>query len=344
MAIKVLVVDDSALMRKMLSDILGSDPEINVIGTAMDGQDALKKITLLNPDLVTLDIQMPVMDGLAALKKIMETSPRPVVMISSQQAKDSKATIEALELGAVDFILKPSGQISLDMDTISQELITKVKVAAFAKLRKYEKKTVVHRSFTGATKKLIAIGCSTGGPQTLEHIIPVLPGNIPACILIVQHMPPFFTKSMAERLASISELKVKEAQENDEIKPGMVYIAPGDYHMEIKRVQSGMMFKDIIILNQREKELGVRPNANIMMRSVAPIYKHNAIGLVLTGMGNDGTEGARIIKEYGGTVLVQDEQSSIIYGMPKSVVQAGVYDEIVELSKMPVALLQVLEL
>jgi two-component system chemotaxis response regulator CheB len=344
MTISVLVVDDSAFMRKVIPDILNSDPDIKVIGTAKDGGDALRKIPNLNPDVVTLDIQMPEMDGLTTLRKIMESFPRPVVMISSQEAEDSNVTIEALESGAVDFILKPSGQISLDMDKVSLELISKIKAAALAKLRKYAPKKAMHQSFAGAVKKLIAIGSSTGGPQTLEQIIPALPGNIPACILVVQHMPPFFTKSLAERLDKISELKVMEAKDNDEIKEGIVYIAPGDYHMELKRTQENGIAKETISLNKRDKELGVRPNVNVMMRSIAPVYKQNTVAVILTGMGSDGTEGAMAIKNNGGTVLVQDEQSSIIYGMPKSVVESGYYDEIVELSKIPVALLQVLEL
>ena len=344
MTVNVLVVDDSAFMRKVLSEILNSDKEINVVGTAINGEDALDKISKLNPDVITMDINMPKLDGISTLKRIMSENPKPVIMVSAQDPKDSKNAIDALEIGAIDFVVKPSGEISLNMKDLQDEVIEKVKAAAKAILQKVEKKEVMHRSFAGAVKKIIAIGSSTGGPQTLEQIIPTLPKNIPACVIVVQHMPPLFTKSLAERFARISEVPVVEAKDGDEVKEGIVYIAPGDYHLEVKRIFIGETPKDVIKLNQKPKELGVRPNVNVMMRSIAEIYKEKVVGIVLTGMGSDGTDGAMAIKKNGGTVLVQDKDSSIIYGMPKSVFESGYYDEVVELSKIPVALVQLLEL
>jgi two-component system, chemotaxis family, protein-glutamate methylesterase/glutaminase len=344
-SINVLVVDDSALMRKIISDTLSSDPGIQIVGKASNGIEAIDKISKLDPDVVTMDIQMPEMDGLTALKKIMEISPRPVVMIASKSSDDSDITVQSLEAGAIDFILKPSQNIQFDK-TFRDDLITKIKIAVMSKPRKAQsmQMPVAHHSFLGAVKKIVAIGTSTGGPQTLEQIIPMLPKNIPACVLVVQHMPAGFTKSLAERFSKISQIEVKEAAEGDEIREGIVYIAPGDFHMTVERIIKNGIFRDQIKLNQDEKECGVRPSVNVMMRSVAALYKDKVIGLVLTGMGSDGTDGSMIIKKNGGTIMVQDEKSSIIYGMPKSVLLSGYYDEVVELSKIPVSLIQLLEL
>ncbi|MFH2021363.1 MAG: chemotaxis response regulator protein-glutamate methylesterase [archaeon] len=342
MPINVMIVDDSAFMRKVLSDMLSSDPNINIIAKLQNGAEAVKQAAKLDPDVITMDVNMPEMDGLSALTKIMADSPRPVVMVAASQ--DHEMVVKCLEAGAVDFMVKPSGEISLDMKTLESELILKVKTAATAKIKHYAAQKIEHRQFYGAMKKIVVIASSTGGPQTLEHVIPLLPGNIPACVLCVQHMPPGFTKSLAERFSHISELVVKEAEDGDEILPGKVLIAPGDYHMEVKREITRGFAKDIIRLNKEEKECGVRPSANWTMRSVAEIYGERVIGVVLTGMGSDGTDGARKIKEYGGTVLAQDKESCIIYGMPKCVIEAGYYDEIVPLSKLPVALVQILEL
>jgi two-component system chemotaxis response regulator CheB len=342
--INVLVVDDSALMRKLVSDILASDPEINIIGKANDGKEAIEKVKRLDPDVVTMDVHMPEMDGVEAVKKIMELYPRPVIMIASKSSEDSAIVVESLEAGAVDFIQKPSGSFSLDMSSVQEEIIKKVKIAAMAKPRRYSIQKVMHHSFIGAAKKIVTVGSSTGGPQTLEQILPLLPKNIPACILVVQHMPPGFTKSLAERFAKISEVQVKEAEEGDEIKEGFVYIAPGDYHMVVERKKVDGFLRDVLCLNKEDKECGVRPSVNVTMRSVAQLYGEKTIGVILTGMGNDGTEGAMSVKKNGGTVIVQDEKSSIIYGMPKCVFESGYYDEEVELSRIAVALIQLLEL
>lgn len=336
--IKVLVVDDSALMRKIFSDILNSDPEIEVIATAIDGEAALEKTKRLQPDVVTMDIEMPEMDGITALKKIMMEHPVPVLMISAFTEKGSQQTLDAMEAGAVDFILKPSG----DMDKIKDEIIAKIKIAAMAHVHKFKKIKTKKQSFLSTRKKIIVIGSSTGGPQTLEALLTQLPGNIPAPILIVQHMPPVFTKSLADRLDNLCEIEVREAKQGDELQDGVALLAPGGYHMVLTSDTKG--FEGTITLNQEPAELGVRPNIDRLFKSVAKIFRENVVGVILTGMGSDGTEGAKAIKKENGTIVAEAEESCIIFGMPKSVINADLADEVVTIGRMPVALLQLLDI
>ncbi len=337
--IKVLVVDDSALMRKILSDNLSSDPEIEVIGTAINGIFAIEKIKLLGPDVVLMDLEMPEMDGITALKKIMKEWPLPVIILSAHSEKDSSKALDAMKSGAVDFILKPAGK---DINEIKEEIINKIKTAALARLHKFKKVTTRKHHFISTRKKIIIIGSSTGGPQTLEALLTELPKNIPVSILIVQHMPPMFTKSLAERLDKICEIEVREAQEGDELRNGVALIAPGGFHMELKSDING--FEGTIHLNKEPPELGVRPNINRLFKSVALIFRENTIGVVLTGMGMDGTEGCKIIKAAKGTVVAEAEESCIIYGMPKCVIEAGLADEVVQLDEMAVALVQLVDI
>ena len=347
--ITVIVADDSALMRRVISDMLNSDPTIKVIGTAINGEDCIKKCRELKPDIMTLDIEMPVLDGLGVLKRLMPENPIPIILLTG--TTDAKKTFEGLNLGAVDFLLKPSGNISLDMDKIRDDLVSKVKAAYDSrekitdkiqeKIRNPpEEMTPVNRNFYSTSKKIIVIAASTGGPQALERLLVQLPKNIPAPILIVQHMPAGFTKTLAERFNNACNIAVREAADGDILEDGVALIAPGGYHMELE-IQDDNSLK--IRLNQKPTELGVRPNANRLFKSVADIYKDNTIGVVLTGMGYDGTEGSRQIKNYSGLVIAESKETAIIYGMPKSIVDNNLADMTLDVDSIGAALLQAVD-
>jgi two-component system chemotaxis response regulator CheB len=344
--ITVLVADDSALMRKFISDILNSDPLIKVIGTAIDGEDCIRKCRDLKPDVLTLDIEMPILDGLAVTKQLMVENPIPILLLTG--TADTKKTFEGLNLGAIDFLLKPSGNISLDLQRIESDIIAKVKAVydlrfraqAFSGIKKSQIPIVpVKQKFHSTSKKIVIIAASTGGPQTIEKLLSQLPKNIPAPILIVQHMPPGFTKGFAQRLNTECSIAVREASDGDTLEDGVALIAPGSFHMELHD-ESGNY---VIRLNQLPSELGVRPNANRLFKSVADIYKDNTIAVVLTGMGFDGTEGSRKIKEYHGLVIAESKNTAIIYGMPKSVVDHNLADLTLDVDNIGVAILQALD-
>lgn len=336
--IKVLVVDDSAFMRRIISDILTDAGDINVIGTAKDGKEALDKARLLNPDIITLDVEMPVMDGISCLKELHKYTNARVVMLSSLTQSGAAATIEALEAGAIDFITKPTGLFDINSEDKKQEIIDKIRVAKSAKREKSssaaKSRQIKSTPFVQNTslKTIIAIGTSTGGPKALQEVIPLIPGDIPAAILVVQHMPPGFTKSLAERLNSISSLTVKEAENEELIMPGHVYIAPGDYHMTMIKANDGRMR---ISLNQNPSVGGHRPAVNVMMNSVAETKFSSVISVIMTGMGADGSEGIVNIKKINkGLVISQDEKSCVVYGMPRAAFQTGVVDVVVPLKKI----------
>ena len=347
--IKVLVVDDSAFMRKAIRNILESDSRIEVIGTARNGEDALEKLRELSPDVVTLDISMPHMDGLTALGHIMAENPLPVVMLSSLTQEGALETFEALELGAVDFIPKPSGTISLDIDKQKNEIITKVKAAASVKLENIkrakpeavEQPPIViskRKDYVAISEKTVAIGVSTGGPQTLMKIIPYLPGDLPASLLIVQHMPPSFTSAFAERLNQNSQLEIKEAEAGDIVEEGKGYLAPGDYHMTVVKRTLGK--GTIIRLSKEPSNVFHRPSVDVMMSSVAKVYGKNAVGVILTGMGSDGAKAMVELKKMGGKTIAQDEASSIIFGMPKAAIEMGCVDKVVSVWGMAQAIVR----
>jgi two-component system chemotaxis response regulator CheB len=355
MTINVLVVDDSALMRKVVSDILKEDPEMKVISTARNGLEAVEKVEKLRPDVVTLDVEMPVLDGLHALGYIMSECPTPVVMLTAIDSRAAESTLNAFEYGAVDFIQKPSGNISLNIADIAIEIRTKVKMASKVDLKKLgfmeehvkkarendgkvlqtaEKRQPARKIKHHAKGKIIAIASSTGGPRALEQVIPRLPGNLKVPVVVVQHMPAGFTASLAQRLDSQSEVTVTEAKNGDVLHAGHVYIAPGNYHMEITSIENNGVFHEIVSLNQRPREQGVRPCANILFKSLVPIYGQNIIATVLTGMGADGADGMEDIKNAGGKAIAEDEKSCVVYGMPKAIVQRGLADSIVPLEKI----------
>ncbi len=329
--IEVLVVDDSAYMRKVVSNLLESDENIVVIGTARDGLDALEKIKSLKPDVVTLDVEMPRLDGLSALQRIMKECPTPVIMLSSLTQDGSETTVKALTLGAIDFVGKPSGTISLDIHKVQEELVAKVRVASRAVVTNFRSSIlpVLQKpvSFSpvlpsGLTpNRLVVIGSSTGGPNALQQVVPRLPGNLSAAVLIVQHMPPGFTKSLANRLNDTSQLEVCEAQEGDELLSGKAYVAPGGYHMILRS-------KTLLGLNQNPPVHSVRPAVDVTLESAVDFYGSRIVAVILTGMGFDGSRGAASVKQAGGKTIAQNEATCVVYGMPRVVVEMGKADRI----------------
>lgn len=343
--IKVLVVEDSAFMRQFISNIITSDPLLEVIGAARHGAEGLAKTQELKPDVITMDVEMPVMDGLTAVEKIMTLCPTPIVMLSSLTTDGAEATLKALELGAVDFIPKPSGAISLDLGKVKDDIIEKIKIAAKAKLNSH---TTVTRTLAKVSKtnlevsnkklkKIIAIGTSTGGPKALQEIVPLLPRSIPAGIMIVQHMPKGFTKSLAERLDSLSQVTVKEAKDGDELVAGLALIAPGDYHMTAKEVGGRV----IINLNQEPAFSGHRPSVDVMFKSVSELNLEK-VGVILTGMGGDGSDGLVLIKKNTGKTIAQNEESCIVFGMPKVAIEKNAVDKVVPLSNIAMEIMKLL--
>lgn len=335
---KVLVVDDSALMRKLIPMLLSSDENLEVVGTAMDGDFAIKKIPELNPDVITLDIDMPRMDGLTTLRTIVRDFSIPVILVSSHTTDGADITLRGLELGAFDFIAKPEGAISVRIPEIAGELIRKVKAAGIARPIKFReprplpklKATKIAPKTTTAAEKVVAIGISTGGPQALAEFLPHLPADFKPGILIVQHMPAGFTELFAKRLNSMCEITVKEAAHGDVLCSGMALLAPGDKHLRVKRTHFGVS----IILSQSPPVNGHRPSATVLFNSVAEEFGENAVGVIMTGMGNDGVDGLKTIKDSGGMTIAQDEETSVIYGMPKVAIEKGYADKVVGLDMM----------
>lgn len=324
--IKVLVADDSIVMRRIITDLLSKDEEIEVVGTARNGAEALEKVRQLDPDVVTMDIEMPVMDGLTALQHIMAESPRAVVMLSSMDKRQADITLKSLDLGAVDFISKTAGSLSIDLERDSEGIIAKIKAAAKAKVVPRQMHSCAvqpSQMLTLSGDWIVLIGSSTGGPKALPEVLSRLPANLPAAVLIVQHMPEGFTHSFAERLNWVSTLEVKEAEEGDEIKKGKVYLAQGNKHLVLKGHR--------LHLDDGPKVNFVRPAVDVLMTSVAPQYGPRTIGVVLTGMGSDGAEGMQLIKKNGGKTIVQNEETCVVYGMPKAVVDLNAADRIVPL-------------
>lgn len=336
--IKVLVVDDSFLMRRVISDIVNSDPELEVIGKAKDGEEALTKILDLEPDVVTLDINLPVKNGIDVLSEIMKKKPTRIIMLSAYTRSGASATMRALELGAVDFIAKPSGEISLGLDKLKNEIVAKIKMAARVDLPKYlsgfkkpqAAAVEVLEAEAAGIKKLVIIGASTGGPKAILDIMRDIPADIAACFLIIQHMPRGFTLTFAERIAWQSGIRAKEAEEGDIIDRSRVFIAPAGFHMVLEKTKNSVVIK----LTDDPQVNFVRPSIDVTVLSAVEIFGKDILGIILTGMGKDGLEGARKIKEAGGRIIVQDEETSVVWGMPKSVVKAELADEVLPISKI----------
>lgn len=337
--IRVLVIDDSIFMRTLVSDMLNSDPEVKVIDTAKDGKEAIEKLSKIRPECITLDLVMPGWDGLTTLKHIMNKYPTPVVILSAYSKKDADVTIKCLNAGAVGFVLKPSGELSLDIKDIKPELLEKVKAASrvnvgrikllVRKKRKRPKRKLV------ALSEIIVIGASTGGPQTLEAMLYSLPVNLPVPVIIVQHLPTrFFTESLAEHLNKVTDLEVKVAENAEVLQPGKIYLAPAEFQMTFK-----MSDTDVITSLTKAQPNSLSPSVDIVMESVAKVYGGNSLGIILTGMGQDGREGMRAIKEAGGKTIVQDE-SSLIFGMPRAVIEAGYADKVLPMAEIVSAMLE----
>lgn len=330
---KVLVVDDSAFMRKVISDVLKTHPQISEVETAFNGQEALKKLKIFEPDLITLDIEMPVMNGIETLQEIHKIKNIPVIMCSSLTKAGAEITLKALELGAFDFIEKPESIAPDKIEKLEKDLLNKVMAATSRKIfsiKRIEPKIiqpVIPQSYSGKRNKLVLIGSSTGGPQALKEVIPYLPKDIPAEILIVQHMPEKFTEMFAQRLDKMSNINVKEASDGDKITRGTALLAPGNYHMVVNENKT-------VSLNQEPTVLGVRPAVDITVASAAKIYQKDLIFVILTGMGHDGTEGASVVKRFGGYCIAEHESTCVVYGMPRSVVDSGYADEVVPIHKM----------
>ncbi|MCW3999738.1 MAG: chemotaxis response regulator protein-glutamate methylesterase [Candidatus Bathyarchaeota archaeon] len=326
--IKLLIVDDSLLMQRVLSDLLGADGEIEVVGTARNGEEAISKVAQLKPDVVTMDVEMPKMNGLTAVHRIMQTQSTPIVMISALTQREASLTLKALELGAVDYVPKPSGQGWLEMGSVREELVSKVKTAASANLSfvKFQAQTDYGLA-AKRSEKVISIAASTGGPPALTKVLTALPSQSPA-ILIVQHMPKGVTKLFAEGLNLRCKFPVKEAQEGDRVAEGLALVAPGGFHMVVTK-------DGRIHLNADAPVNYVRPAADVLMQSMASVYGAKNVGVVLTGMGSDGANGVRAIKERGGATIAQDEKTSVVYGMPQVAFKTGCVDVVASLEDIP---------
>lgn len=352
--IKVLIIDDSAFMRKLISDFLSEDSRIVVIGTARNGEDGIKKIKELKPDVVTLDVEMPVLDGLSALKRIMSEHPVPVLMLSSTTKEGAENTIQAMQMGAIDFIAKPSGSISLDLYKVKNELVTKVLLVSKVKANTLNNLSVIgknsvplHSSYSKmeprvqkdsigvkmdtsvswlkAKKKMVVIGTSTGGPRALQQVLSKLPSDINAPILIVQHMPKGFTRSLANRLNTLSAIQVKEAEHGDLLQNGHAYIAPGGKHLKLKSLGNQV----VIELDESPPINGHRPSVDILFESASHIEDYAKVAVVMTGMGSDGTNGLLKLAEKGNVkAIAESKETCIVFGMPKTAIATNLIDEI----------------
>jgi two-component system chemotaxis response regulator CheB len=335
--IRVLVVDDSAFVRQALTRMLGSAPDIQVVGTAVDGKEGWEKALDLRPDVVTLDVKMPRMDGLEALRRIMADCPTAVLLLSSQTKEGAEVTLRGLELGAMDFVDKTSVQGQMNLLSLSDELQAKVRALASvprARLRPFplvrEAGPSTMPAQHTARAQVVVIGTSTGGPPALQAIIPRLPQVMPCAVLVVQHMPVGFTRSLAERLDARSAVEVREARHDDVVRPGSVLIAPAGQHMKLRRRGADIR----VWLDDEPRAALHRPSVDVLMASAAKVYGTRALGVVLTGMGSDGVEGLRAIRAAGGLTLAESEETCVIYGMPKAAVEAGVVDKAVPLTRM----------
>jgi len=341
--IQVLVVDDSTFMRKSLSTMLTSDARIAVAGLARNGEEAIQQVKSLKPDVVTMDVEMPGMNGIEAVKRIMAEFPVPIIMVSSLTTEGATDTLKALEYGAVDYIPKQLDGVATNIVEIQHELITKILGASQATGKLSVRRATApmapiakpagnalsaHSVSVTRGNRIVAIGCSTGGPQALMEVLPMLPADFPAGIVIVQHMPKAFTKPFAERMNQICPLTVKEAADGEEIAAGKVLIAPGGVQLRVKKKS---ITTNVVALSPNYEKHLHAPAADVMLQSVAELYGERGIGVILTGMGHDGLEGMKAVKASKGRTIVQDEKTCIVYGMPKAVVDAGCADKVVPL-------------
>lgn len=348
--VKVLIVDDSAFMRKVLHSLLASDPQIEVAGEARDGREAIALNESLRPDVISMDIMMPHVDGLQATEQIMGTNPRPIVIVSSEAKEGADATLRALELGAIDFVPKPSNGIDLDMTSVRDDLCRKLKMAARVRVVRNARNIAPARPVqfqsesllkaqrpaagsngNGMRHPLVVMAASTGGPQTLMQLVPAIPRDFLGSLILVQHMPGTFTTQFSRQLAEVASVHVKEAQAGEELHPGTMYVCPGSHHLRISRTGR-------IELEEGERINGYRPCADVTMESAAQYAGPMCVGVVLTGMGGDGGRGVRAVKAAGGHVIAQDESTSVIFGMPAEAIKTGAVDEVLGVDAIPQAL------
>jgi len=356
--IRVLVVDDAVVVRRLVTDVLAGDPDIEVVGIAANGRIALQKIAQLAPDLVTLDIEMPEMDGLTTVTEIRKTwKTLPVIMFSTLTERGAQATMEALSRGATDYVTKPAnvGSVTAAQQRVREDLIPRIKTLCagvlpiappapratvadqLAKLAGTPPPRPPRPAPTGPPQQIsiVAIGCSTGGPNALIEILPKLPADFPLPIVITQHMPPMFTKFLADRLSVMSKLSVREATEGEAITPGIAWIAPGDHHLVLKNVGG----KVIATLTQGPPENSCRPAVDVMLRSVVDCYGPRVLSVILTGMGQDGLRGSEAVHDAGGSVFAQDEASSVVWGMPGFVARSGIASQVLPLDRIAQAII-----
>lgn len=335
--VRVLVVDDSALMRKLIPQILARDRDLEVVGTAMDGEFGLRKFEDLRPDVVTLDLEMPRMDGMETLRQITRKSGVPVIIVSALSTEGASATFKALALGAFDFVAKPRDAASIHMDEIAEDLIVKIKVAATTKVRTPLQPPVepprpnkpAFRPRQEPTK-VVAIGISTGGPNALQYFLAKLPGDFPGSIVVVQHMPEGFTGMFAQRLNESCAIDVKEAQSGDLLVAGRALICPGNRHIKVRR----MPLANTVVLSDDVRVNGHRPSVDVLFRSVAHEFGSRSIGVLMTGMGEDGAAGLGLIKNAGGLTIAQSEESCVVFGMPKAAIERGCAMRVVPLDML----------
>lgn len=345
---RVLVADDSAFMRKVLQSILSADPLLEVVGEARDGKDVVEKASALNPDVITMDINMPVMDGLQATEQIMSSNPKPIVIVSSESREGADITLKALELGAIDFVAKPSSGVDLDMNTVRDELVRKIKVAAKVRVvRTAARAKTGHEVAAAASQNgrgrpaatapaparsaakfpIVVIAASTGGPATLMKLIPSFPKDFPGAAVLVQHMPATFTSQYSQQLAEVCSMTVKEAEPGEIVSAGVVYVCPGSHHLRLSPTGR-------FILDDGPRISGYRPCADVAFETIAEYSGAMAIGVILTGMGNDGVRGVQAVKKNGGYVIAQDEASSVIFGMNAEAIKAGTVDQILSIENI----------
>jgi two-component system chemotaxis response regulator CheB len=338
-------------MRKMIGRIVGDAPDLNVVGYARDGAEAVAKVSELDPDVVTMDVEMPVLDGVGALKQIMHTRPTAVVMLSSETQSGAETTLKCLDLGAVDFVGKPSGSISLDIQKIGGELVTKIRMASKVRPNHFRSHpAVVHQEApaaiiappvdrglrTHSSPHVLVIGASTGGPRALQAIVPRIPKDIGIPVVIVQHMPPTFTSSLAKRLNSDSAISVCEASNGSKLTPGLALVAPGGFHMEFDS-------NGVARLTLDPPMHGVRPAVDVTVNSLVRIFGAHTLAVLLTGMGHDGARGLKAVHDCGGQTMAEDESTCVVYGMPKSAVEMGAVDRLLPLPQLASAVVEALE-
>lgn len=349
---RVLIVDDSAFMRKVLHGIVASDPQLEVCGEARDGRDAVTQTEVLKPDVISMDINMPHMDGLQATEIIMSTKPHPILIVSSESREGAEITLKALQLGAIDFVAKPKGGVDLDMSSVKEEICRKLKMAAKVRVvRTATRSKLQHEVATSSPRTepsssfgqqaeangrqaapaaarsaagkfpIVVMAASTGGPATLMKVIPQFPKDFPGAVVLVQHMPGNYTAQFSKQLAEISQMRVKEAESGEIIVPGQVYVCPGSHHMRVSPTGR-------VSLDDGPRISGYRPCADLMLESAAEYAGPMTIGIVLTGMGNDGAKGVQAVRAAGGHTIAQDESTAVIFGMPQEAIQSGAIDQV----------------